>query len=296
MNVGTWERGNAGTESHLSRQSRFYVPTCSRSHGRLLLLALAFASSAVAEPLSPARQREILRAALGAFDRAVEVARENPTQAVQLYRQAETDFLALREAGVRNAALEYNLGNVYFRLGDLGRAILHYRRAAALNPGDERLTANLRYARDRVEPRIAPSGESRLAQQLLFWHYGTSPAQRFWALIALTAAGWLSLFVWLRWRQRGVLIAGLVGAVAALAAGTSLLWQMHDQAHYPQAVIVGNETPLRLGRGEGSDLALKQPLGPGVELRILQQRGDWVEVRLPNDQTGWLPAAAVERV
>jgi tetratricopeptide (TPR) repeat protein len=263
---------------------------------RPLLLTLALAASAVAEPLSPARQREILRAALSAFDQAVEVARENPARAVQLYHQAEADFLALREAGVHNASLEYNLGNVYFRLGDLGRAILHYRRAAALKPGDERLVANLRYARDRVEPRVAPSGESRLAHQLLFWHYGVSPARRFWALMALTAAGWLLMFVWLRWRQRGVLIAGLVAAAAALAAGTSLLWQMHDEAHYPQAVIVGNETPLRLGRGEGSDLALKQPLGPGVELRILQQRGDWVEVRLPNDQTGWLPATGIERV
>jgi tetratricopeptide (TPR) repeat protein len=276
---------------------RSHVPTFPRSHGRLLLLlALAFATSAVAEPLSPARQREILRGALSAFDRAVEVARENPPQAVQLYRQAEADFLALREAGVRNAALEYNLGNVYFRLGDLGRAVLHYRRAAAINPADERLTANLRYARDRVEPRIAPSGESRLAQQLLFWHYGTSPEQRFWTLTALTAAGWLLLFIWLRLRRRGVLIAGLVAAVAALAVGTSLLWQIDDEARAPHALVVAGETPLRLGRGEGSDLALKQPLGSGVELRILQQRGDWVEVRLPNDQTGWLPATAVERL
>jgi tetratricopeptide (TPR) repeat protein len=261
-----------------------------------LLLALAFTSSAVAQSLAPARQREILRDAVSAYDHAVEVARDDPTQAAQLYRQAQAGFQALDEAGLHNACLEYNLGNVCFRLGDLGHAVLHYRRAAALDPADERLTANLRYARDRVEPRIAPSGESRLAQQLLFWHYGSSPSQRFWALVALTTAGWLLMFVWLRARRRGVMIAGLVSAAAALATGTSLLAQTYDETHCPPAVLVSGETPLRLGRGEGSDLALKQPLGPGVELRILQQRGDWVEVRLANDQTGWLPAAAIERV
>jgi tetratricopeptide (TPR) repeat protein len=267
-----------------------------RACGVLLLLVLALAAGAFGQPLAPARQREILRDALRAFDRAVEVARDDPTQAAQLYRQAQADFEALSEAGIHNARLEYNLGNVCFRLGDLGHAVLHYRRAAALDPADETLTANLRYARDRVEPRIAPSGERRLAQQLLFWHYGTSPRQRFWALVALSAAGWLLMFVWLRVPRRGVLIAGLVAAAAALAAGTSLLGQFHDEARYPPAVLVSGETPLRLGRGEGSDLALKQPLGAGVELRILQQRGDWVEVRLPNDQTGWLPATALERV
>ncbi len=262
----------------------------------LLLGVLTPATLRAAEPLSAARQREILRDALSAFDRAVDVAREDPAQAVQLYRQAEAGFLALGGAGLRNACLEYNLGNVYFRLGDLGHAILHYRRAAALDPSDDRLTANLRYARERVEPRIAPSGQRRLARQLLFWHYGTSVRQRFWALAVLSAGGWLLMLLWLRWRQRGVLIGGLVGAAAALAVGTSLLWQLHTEAHTPPAVVVAREVPLRLGRGAGSDLALKQPLGPGIELRILQERGDWVEIRLANDQTGWLLAAAVERI
>jgi tetratricopeptide (TPR) repeat protein len=274
-----------------------HVLTFPRSFGLALLLGvLTPATLRAAEPLSPARQREVLRDALSAFDRAVDVAREDPAQAVQLYRQAEAGFLALGDAGLRNACLEYDLGNVYFRLGDLGHAILHYRRAAALDPSDERLTANLRYARDRVEPRIAPSGQRRLARQLLFWHYGTSVRQRFGALAVVSAGGGLLLFAWLRWRQRGVLIGGLVGVAAALAVGTSLLWQLHADARFPPAVVVARGVPLRLGRGTGSDLALKQPLGPGLELRVLQERGDWVEVRLPNDQAGWLPAAAVERI
>jgi len=249
-----------------------------------------------AEPFSPARQHEVLRDALDAYDQAVGSARQDPQRAAQLYRQAAAGFSALVDAGVRNAALEYNLGNVHFRLGELGRAIVHYRRAQRLAPSDERLAANLRYARDRVEPAIQPSGESRLTRQLLFWHFNTSPAQRFVALGACAAAGWLLLTVWLWWRRRAVLVLGLLGVVLALATGVSIRWQMADEAHYPHAVIVADNPYLRLGRGEGSDLALKQPLGPGVELRILQERGDWIEVRLPNDQTGWLPATAVERV
>lgn len=259
----------------------------------LLVCPLAAAGP---EALSSARQREILRDALTAYDQAVAVARTDPTHAAQLYRQAASGFLALRDAGLLNAGLEYNLGNTYFRLGELGPAILHYRRAERLAPSDPRLQANLRYARDRVEPRIATSGQTRLTRQLLFWHYHTSVRQRFWTLATLSAIGWPLLFVWLVWRRRPVLVTGLVIVILALAAGGSAYWQIRDEARSPPAVIVGREQLLRLGRGEGSDPALKQPLGPGVELRILQQVGDWVEVRLPNDQTGWLPAAAVEQM
>jgi tetratricopeptide (TPR) repeat protein len=273
--------------------------------GAGLLVLLLVAAGSASEPLTPPRQREILQAALAAYDEAVASARENPARAAEQYRAAAAGLLALRDSGLRNAALEYNLGNTYFRLGELGRAVLHYRRAERLAPHDARLIANLRYARDQVEPRITATGSSRLAGHLLFWHYATSRRERFLALVFLSVVGWPLLLLWLRERyrellgasvRRTLLFLGGVAVVLALAAGASLLWQAHDEALRPHAVVVGHEVPLRLGRGTGSDLALKQPLGPGVELRILQQRGGWLEVRLPNEQTGWLPEESVERI
>lgn len=258
--------------------------------------ALLGVPAAAADALAPARQREILRQALSAYDAAVAAAPGDRARAEELLRQAAAGFEALRAAGLCTAALEYNLGNVHFRLGDLGRAILHYRRAARLDPGDARLAANLRYARDRVEPSIAPSGRHRLLRQLLFWHYETPAVQRFRALLALSLIGWPLLVAWLRWRRRPLLAGGLVAVGLALAAGGSLRWELYDEARRPPAVVVAREVPLRLGRGTGSDLALRQPLGPGVEVRILRAHGEWVEVRLASDLTGWLPADAVERI
>jgi tetratricopeptide (TPR) repeat protein len=248
------------------------------------------------ESLTPARQREILREALHAYDQAVAVAREEPARAAELYRQAAVGLDALADAGVRNPAVEYDLGNLHFRLGDHGGAILHYRRAQRLGGRDADLTANLRYVRERVEPRVAPSGHVRLTRQLLFWHYDTSLPQRFIALVLCSAIGWPLLFIWLRRRQRALFVTGVVAVAAALAAGASLRWELDNAARRPHAVLIAPHTPLRLARGESSDLALKQPLGAGMELRILQERGGWVEVRLPDDQTGWLPTDAVERV
>ncbi|HUU96220.1 MAG TPA: hypothetical protein VM487_10805 [Phycisphaerae bacterium] len=247
-------------------------------------------------PLSPERRREILRDALNAFDNAVATARDNPTQAEQLYRQAAAAFERLVTDGLRSPALEYNLGNTRFRLGDLGRAVLHYRRAQRLDPGYAKLAGNLKYARDRVEPTINPGGEQRLLRRLLFWHYDTSVRLRFWFTVIASVAGWLGLAIWLRRRWQALAALSALAIVLGLANAASVGWQLHDETRRPPAVVVQGEQVLRLGRGEGYDPAMKQPLGPGVELRVLQQRGDWVEVRLADGQTGWLPAEAIERV
>jgi len=249
-----------------------------------------------AEALSRERQREILREALDAFDDAVGRARSDAPAAEALLRKAAGGFEALIEAGLRNAALEYNLANTYFRLHDSGRAVLHYRRAQRLAPGDAQIAANLRYARERVEPYLRPSGRRELLGRLLFWNRSLSMERRFWIAVLASALGWLGLTAWLRWRSRPLAVGAALLIGLGLANAGSVAWQLHEEGVYPPAVIVQPDQILRLGRGEGYEPAISQRLGAGVEVRILQQRGDWAEVRLVNDQTGWLPALVLERI
>ncbi|MGD8453056.1 MAG: tetratricopeptide repeat protein [Phycisphaerae bacterium] len=261
-----------------------------------LLLVLFSATLGRAAGITPERQREILREALQALDQAVAVTRDNPAAAEQQYRQAAACFETLAAAGLGNAAIEFNLGNTYFRLGQSGKAILHYRRAARLDPANSQLLANLAFARRQVEPQIEPTGQRRLWRQLMFWHYATSPVARFRAAAGASILGWLLLVCWLRWRMRPLAVTGAVAVGIGLICAASVAWQLHDESHTPPAVIVGTEQTLRLGRGETYEPALRQPLGAGVEVRILQQRAGWAEVRLTNDQTGWLPATSLERI
>lgn len=274
----------------------------SRVIRRVLVVTLACLFNAgltnptAAEPLSPERQREILREALNAFDQAVGIAHDNPAAAERLYRKSAAGFETLLDAETRNAALDYNLGNACFRLGELGRAILHYRRAERLDPADTALQANLRYARNRVEPYIEPTGGQRLIHRLMFWANRTSIQQRFWLASIASLAGWLGLTLRLRWRSRPLLVLACLAIVLGLANAASVGWQLHDESHRPPAVVLGGEHLLRLGAGEGYDSALTQPLGPGVELRVLSRRGEWLQVELRDAKTGWLPASAVEQV
>lgn len=261
----------------------------------LSLVALAVIARA-ADTLTPERQREVVREALNAFDQAVAAARDDAKQAESLYQKAAAGFEALRAAGVDNAALQYNLGNTYFRLGRLGRSIAQYRRAARFAPTDAQILANLNYAREQVEPRIRPSGERALLERIAFWHYTIPLAGRYWISAVCSICGWAALIDWLRARWRPMATAGVLLVAVGLANAVSVAVQLRTESHTPAAVVVSDEATLRLGRGEGYDPALDQPLGPGVEVRIRNERGGWAEVELFDGQTGWLPLSALERV
>ena len=60
------------------------------------------------------------------------------------YQKAIEGYLRLFDSGYVNGHLYYNLGNAYFRSGQLGRAILNYKRAELLIPRDADLNFNLR--------------------------------------------------------------------------------------------------------------------------------------------------------
>src|SRR6266496_6146874 len=62
--------------------------------------------------------------------------------AANLYRQ-------LIDQGVKRNEVYFDLGNAYYQLHDLGRALINYRRAEVIAPRDEALRLNL--ARVRVQ-------------------------------------------------------------------------------------------------------------------------------------------------
>lgn len=137
------------------------------------------------------------------------------SEAVQLYGQ-------LAQQNPQDAALLYNLGNVYFLQGDAGRALAAYEQAAALAPRDADIRANLTLAQQTLglASSSAAGPVAMVAGAGSRWL--TSDEQ---ALLAL--GGWLALglllFVWRAWqpgRRPAVLRLGMAAAlVLVLAAG-----------------------------------------------------------------------------
>jgi tetratricopeptide (TPR) repeat protein len=272
------------------------LPTCALLG---LSICLCCAARVMAAQQSQADPDQVLQQAIDAYDDAVGLARQDEettaSEAQVLYKRSIGGFLALIELGFENAAVHYNIGNAYYRAGDLGRAILHYRRAARLNRFHPGLQDNLRYVRERVSPQFTPAPPT-LSQQLFAWLIDRPADSRWGATLVLSCIGALLLSVyWVRRRRPALVTAVVLISLGCGVAGLSIAEQRFQDA-FPAAVVVKDKQPLRIGRGEGADLAIQESLGAGVELRIHDQRGDWVEIELPTGVRGWLPANAVERI
>ncbi|HYD48238.1 MAG TPA: BatD family protein, partial [Terriglobales bacterium] len=71
----------------------------------------------------------------------------NSAYAAGRYEEARQAYEAVLRSGWESAAVRFNLGNSYFKLGRKGLAIVHYERAAQLAPRDPDIEANLSFAR-----------------------------------------------------------------------------------------------------------------------------------------------------
>jgi tetratricopeptide (TPR) repeat protein len=101
-------------------------------------------------------------------------------QAAKLYEKAILSFERIIDQGqIKNAKLYYNLANAYFLHGQLGKAILNYRRAAKIDGSDENIQKNLAFARGKKIDKIAVKTEKRVLQTLFFWHYDFSLKTKF---------------------------------------------------------------------------------------------------------------------
>lgn len=240
---------------------------------------------------------ETFRQANALFRQASDLAQKDPGAARELFASAAMHFERLTgDGGIRNGRLYYNLGNTYFRMGDLGRSILNYRRAQLLIPGDPELLRNLEYARSRRPDRI-PSPEPRLLlDALFFWHYDLPLAWKRGLFLASSSAFWLVACLFLVTRRPSLkwsmAVTGTLGVLllGSLAVDQASLWR--DRS----GVVLAPEVVARKGDGETYQPSFQEPLHAGTEFELLERRPGWWEVRLADGRECWLPVGTAELV
>jgi len=252
------------------------------------------ADSAIARSLGPDQVADLAYEGNELFGRANRLAAHQPEKAKELYHKAVLRFERIvRDGGVHNGKLYYNIGNGYFRMGDLGRAILNYRRAERLIPNDANLQQNLTYARSKCLDKIEQEQRSKVLHTVLFWHYDLATKTRLALFALFSAALWTAASVRLFARPPGLgWVLGISAAVAVLLLG-SLLIESLAAARNVQGVIVADEVVARKGDGEAFQRSFQAPLHAGTEFTLVEYRRDWYHVELSDGRRCWLPADAV---
>ena len=231
----------------------------------------------------------------GAFRKANEVSNDHQ-RAVRLYDKAIMLYeKIISDYGIENPKLYYNLANAYLLKGDLGRAILNYRRAQRLDETDADIRKNLDFALSRRVDKVEPAAEQRVLQTLFFWHYDFSLRTRFLAGCICFAVVCIAASVMV-WRGRGGVAAIVVvvcGVLFACFAGSLAVETRRSQTER-SGVIVAEQVVAHQADWESSPPSFKEPLHAGTEFDLIEHRPGWLHIRLGNGSDGWIPEEAGE--
>jgi len=253
---------------------------------RLLLAALL----TVAGLLAPVRPAAAGPAEQRLFHEA------NAAYTAGRYADARTRYEQILHQGMQNERLLYNLGNTYFRLGELGRAIWAYERALRLAPELSEARHNLELAREtvasRVEDKVVGTPTPPFRERLVRFFSVTGATVWFYALWWVACGLLFAVLL----RRRGVLRSTLVvlTVVAALTVGLFgwIYTARVDLAEGTREAIVLEDTvPVREGPRGIATKAFE--IHAGLKVRLDAREDKWWKIRLPNGLEGWVRADQV---
>ncbi len=243
-------------------------------------------------------RKTLFAQACAAFSEAGKVEESEPEKSRELYKKAAIRYEKLIDMGVDNGGLYYNLGNTYFRLGDIGKAILQYKRAKLFMPYDQNLLNNLARAQAIREDKFKQAEKTRILKTLLFWHYDISFSTRQIIFSAFFIAFWLGLIARLLLKGKKIPPSWIlyVCAIIWVCLLSSLIIQPLQIEANREGVITAYETTARKGDGDNYQPAFTQPLHAGTEFTLIEKRPEWYEIRLQDGRTSWVKKDAVELV
>jgi tetratricopeptide (TPR) repeat protein len=271
----------------------------------MLLLVLAAAHGAVATAAESNTPEALFAAGNAAYEAGA-------------YPDAIDRYLEVANSGIENADLYYNLGNAYFKAGDLGRSVLWFERALRIEPRNEDARANIAMVRSllRDQQLVPPQGGVRNAA--LAWHRRLSISESaavacgFYALFCIAAlvlifrrsrpvamfyrrASWLSPARLFGLTMTQDLVVGMVlTALLTIVFAGSAYAKVQDSREALRGVVVTEEVAVYSGPSQDATIQFK--IHEGTIVAVRDGRGGWVRVDLPGDLSGWVEETTVEKI
>jgi tetratricopeptide (TPR) repeat protein len=222
------------------------------------------------------------------FDYGDVFARANGYYRANNYDKALAQYTAIISHGLESGNIYFNMGNCYFKKGDLGNAAVYYARARALIPRDSDLEANYSYLKTQLGIGSEAQGFAggRLVRMLDRICDGASIDM----LTVAIACGYvglclfliLSLYIGLLKKIRVVLVCVTVVACALAMVALKRKVDYWNRC----AIVVAQKCEAKF---EPSDSATTYfTLGQGSAVEVVESSGNWSKIRRSDGRAGWL--------
>ncbi len=216
----------------------------------------------------------------------------------QEYHQAIEAYNEILNGNLESAEVYFNLGNAYFKSGQVTQAIINYERAKLLAPKDEDIQFNLELANQHVVDAIDP------LPKVFFIRWWNNIANQFstdgWAKISISSFILVLILSGLFLFTRTIAIKRLSFWLGIFIIGISIFSynfaarQKNRMKNHNFAIITQPSVTVKSSPSEsGTDLFL---IHEGLKVEIKDSLGNWIEVRIADGNQGWLPVSYIEKI
>jgi tetratricopeptide (TPR) repeat protein len=198
--------------------------------------------------------------------------------------------------GSENGEIYYNLGNSYYKAGDIVNCIVNYERALKFLPGDTDLVENLKIARlsliDKTEEQsVVPFFTFYSNIRNGFNIYSASKA--FYLLLLITAV-LISLYIILKntFMNKFVMAAAFT-SLAVLIFFTYMYYDIHALNSKRFGVISSDKISVLSSPDENVNSKELFFLHKGTKAEIYRSNEGWFEIGLDEEKKGWVKKDSV---
>ena len=214
------------------------------------------------------------------------------------YAEALHLFMTIMNQGIDSADLYYNIGNCYFRLGEIGRSILFYKKALKLQSNLEAARRNLQYALTFTKDKQATDSEDVIRS---FWVKSFDALSiNLLAVLVIVFFSAIIIMICLmiiQYRQREKTVPIFVTTILTFFLIIFIILSIlkfrafhdHNEAVLLSASAIGFSGP-------GEDFTRVFTIHEGMIFEIERQENEWSLIKLANGLGGWIQSITFERI
>lgn len=213
------------------------------------------------------------------------------------YLKASEEYAKILSMDAESGPLYFNIGNTFFKMGKTGYAILAYKKAQRLMPGESDLKSNLAYAESLTEDSALSSMPQNRAAWLFkfpFREYSLNTVSiiliaLYLMLVAMLLAGIISPVF--KRRMTILFYPVLIGFLLTLGAFSI---RYYNEEILDHGVVVAKEAECKYEPIDKSNnyFTLKE----GQEVLVLNTRNGWRRIRRLDGKLAWVKSDAVEEI
>lgn len=215
--------------------------------------------------------------------------KEDYAAAIQIYE-------ALLKNG-EAADVYYNLGNSYYKIGEIAKAVLNYERALLLQPGNGDIRANLEVARAKTIDKVEPVPEVFFVSWIKSLTNSMSvDAWATWGIVSfilLIIAFYFFIFSKQIMLKKIGFISGIILLIVTVCSNLFASQQKEHLVNRSEAIVMNPSVTVRSTPSESGTSLFILHEGRKVSVKDNSMK-EWKEIRLEDGKVGWVPASAID--